>query len=78
MACKILCLINSYQISEILDQYILVKGYPKSTLEYGSVNYRILTDHSLEAAAIVSIVSPCIGECEIGREKLKSMKFIYL
>lgn len=27
---------------------------------------------------IVSIVSPCIGGCEIGREKLKSVRFIYL
>lgn len=27
---------------------------------------------------IVSIVSPCIGGCEIGREKPKSVKFIYL
>ena len=27
---------------------------------------------------IVSIVAPCIGGCEIGREKLKSVKFIYL
>lgn len=31
--------INSYQVSEFLDQHILFKGHHKCTLEYGSVSY---------------------------------------
>lgn len=47
--------ISSYQLSERLDRYVLFEGHPESALEYASVNYWILTDQSLEAAAKYSI-----------------------
>lgn len=71
--------VNSCPSLELQDQCTSLKGIPKPLLNMvvWVTEFSQTTVWKLPLN-IVSIVSPCIGGCEIGREKLKSLKFIYL
>lgn len=70
--------IISYEVSEFLDEYTLHKGQPKSTLEYGCVDYWIQSQTSLEAITKYSIHCFSLHRRMWNRQRKTEISKIYL